>query len=69
MNEPQPIETLDRATHRALVEAGYAPLSGYVERFGDHGHPDDGKHAHIALPALLVGCVAFWGWVGWLAFG
>jgi len=25
---------LDRATHRALVEAGYAPLDEYVKRWG-----------------------------------
>ena len=27
---------LDRMTARALVEAGYMPLSDYVERFGEH---------------------------------
>ena len=26
---------LDRMTARALVEAGYMPLSDYVERFGE----------------------------------
>ena len=27
------LEDLDQVAHRALVEAGYAPLAEYVERF------------------------------------
>lgn len=25
----------DRAAHRALVEAGYAPIQGYIKRYGE----------------------------------
>lgn len=31
---PVPMTEISREMHRALVEAGYAPLEGYVERFG-----------------------------------
>jgi hypothetical protein len=41
MRKVMQVEELDRATARALVEAGYMPLARYIELFGsDNDEPD-----------------------------
>lgn len=52
---------LDRTTARALVDAGYMPLSDYIARFGDvadHTNeaplvPDAEPHMDLKLPAKI----------------
>lgn len=62
----------ERMAHRAAVEAGYASLSGYLEKYGNEPDsvemPDDGKYAHIAMPLAVLGCLAFWALVAAWAF-
>ncbi len=52
---------LDRTTARALVEAGYMPLTRYLEMFGESADDapsiapgiDEHQHAHSVLEAPL----------------
>jgi hypothetical protein len=44
----QPMAEIDRATARALVEAGYMSLNEYIERFGGAAA---GEPAHVDSPS------------------
>ncbi len=50
-------EVLDRATHRAAVEAGYAPLDEYVERFRLLTDPFPNLRARETVKAVVEGIV------------